>query len=208
MNKISEKQLERYPIYLKYLLDERDSGSINISSPKIAKDLSLSEEQVRKDLQAVTKNSGKPKSGRDINELIHDIQVFLNYDKLTKACVVGVGHLGQALLNYSGFNNFGLDIVTGFDVDSELIGKKINGVEVCSIYQIASKIEEKQIEVAILSTPSEVAQEVANRLVNAGIKGIWNFVPVHIKVNNNVAIENINMASSFAILKHKLQNGD
>ena len=208
MNKISEKQLERYPIYLKYLLDERDSGSINISSPKIAKDLSLSEEQVRKDLQAVTKNSGKPKSGRDINELIHDIQVFLNYDKLTKACVVGVGHLGQALLNYSGFNNFGLDIVVGFDVDSELIGKKINGVEVCSIYQIASKIEEKQIEVAILSTPSEVAQEVANRLVNAGIKGIWNFVPVHIKVNNNVAIENINMASSFAILKHKLQNGD
>ena len=81
-------------------------------------------------------------------------------------------------------------------------------MEVCSIYQIASKIEEKQIEVAILSTPSEVAQEVANRLVNAGIKGIWNFVPVHIKVNNNVAIENINMASSFAILKHKLQNGD
>ncbi len=208
MSKISEKQLERYPVYLKYLLDERDSGSINISSPKIAKDLSLSEEQVRKDLQAVSKNSGKPKSGRDINDLIHDIQLFLGYQNLTKACIVGVGHLGQALLNYSGFNNFGLDIVVGFDVDNDLIDKKINGVEICSIYQIASKIEEMNIDVAILATPSEVAQEVANRLVNAGIKGIWNFVPVHIKVNNNVAIENINMASSFAILKHKLQNGD
>lgn len=203
--KVSERQLERFPIYLKYLLSMRDSGLLTISSPMIASALSFSEEQVRKDLQVVSMNNGKPKTGRDINEVIHDIQCFLGYDKYTNACIVGVGHLGSALINYQGFRDFGLNIVCGFDSSNKVIGSKINDVEVFSIYQLANKIEELHIEVAILVTPSNVAQDVTNKLVNAGIKGIWNFVPTHLNVNNDVVVENINMASSFAVLQHKLK---
>ena len=206
MKKVSERQLERYPIYLKYLLSERESGAPIISSPTIANALSFSEEQVRKDLQVVTRSDGKPKLGRDINELIEDIKVFLNYNNLTKAAVFGVGHLGKALINYKGFNDFGLDIVCGFDVNPDLVGTQINERNIYSIYQLGNKIEEMGIEIAILSTPINAAQDVVDRLSNAGIKGIWNFVPIHLNVKNNIVVENINLASSFAVLQHKLIN--
>lgn len=206
MKQISERQLERLPIYLKYLLSMRDSGLKTISSPMIANALSFSEEQVRKDLQVVSSNNGKPKLGRDINELIEDIKSFLHYNNLIKAAVVGVGHLGKALMNYKGFNDFGLDIICGFDVDSNIVGTKINGKDIYSVYQLSNKIEELGLEIAILAVPLSVAQDNADRLVNAGIKGIWNFVPVHLDVKDDVVIENINMASSFAILQHKLSN--
>ena len=203
MKQVSERQLERFPIYLKYLLSMRDSGLKTISSPMIANALSFSEEQVRKDLQVVSSNDGKPRLGRDINELIEDIKSFLHYDNLTKAAVVGVGHLGKALMNYKGFNDFGLDIICGFDIDSNLVGTEINGKDIYSVYQLSNKIEELGLEIAILAVPLSAAQDNADRLVNAGIKGIWNFVPVHLDVSDNVVIENINMASSFAILQHK-----
>lgn len=206
MKQISERQLERLPIYLKYLLSMRDSGLKTISSPMIANALSFSEEQVRKDLQVVSSNNGKPKLGRDINELIEDIKSFLHYNNLIKAAVVGVGHLGKALMNYKGFNDFGLDIICGFDVDSNIVGTQINGKDIYSVYQLSNKIEELGLEIAILAVPLSVAQDNADRLVNAGIKGIWNFVPVHLDVKDDVVIENINMASSFAILQHKLSN--
>lgn len=206
MKQVSERQLERFPIYLKYLLSMRDSGLKTISSPMIANALSFSEEQVRKDLQVVSSNDGKPRLGRDINELIEDIKSFLHYDNLTKAAVVGVGHLGKALMNYKGFNDFGLDIICGFDIDSNLVGTEINGKDIYSVYQLSNKIEELGLEIAILAVPLSAAQDNADRLVNAGIKGIWNFVPVHLDVSDNVVIENINMASSFAILQHKLSN--
>ena len=209
MEKVSIRQLERYPIYLNYLLSLRESGISSISSPAIAKALSLSEEQVRKDLQLVSKSEGKPKSGRNIDELISDIQEFLGYKKVTNAAVIGVGHLGQALMNYKGFAEFGLNIVCGFDVDSSLIGTKVNNKEVFSLYSLSSKIEQFDVKVAILVTPKESAQEVANMLVNAGIKAIWNFVPVHLNINDKIAVENVNLASSLAILEHNLkQKGD
>ena len=206
MSKVSPRQLERFPIYLKYLVSMRDSGVLTISSPIIAKALSFSEEQVRKDLQVVSKNDGKPKLGRDINILINDIKTFLGYDSPSKAAVIGVGHLGSALLNYKGFNDFGLDIVCGFDVDSKIVGKSINNKKIYSIYQLSNMIEELHIDVAILVTPAESAQEVTNMLVNAGIKAIWNYVPIRLDIKGNVFVENLNLASSFAILKHKLSN--
>ena len=206
MRKVSPPQIERYPIYLKCLLGMRERGVRSVSAPILSRELSFSEEQVRKDLQAITRCNGKPKSGRDIAELIEDIKLFLNYSSLTKAAVVGVGHLGKALMNYKGFDDFGLEIVCGFDNDPTLIGNKENGKEIYSIYQIGSKVEELGLEIVILATPSNVAQDIAERFVNAGIKGIWNFVPTHLKVKEGIGIENVNLASSFALLQHKLRN--
>ncbi len=205
MEKVSHRQLERYPVYLNYLLSLRDSGVENVSSPTIAKALNFSDEQVRKDLQIVTQSQGKPKLGRNINELINDIQTFLGYKIQKRAAIIGVGHLGGALMNYKGFKDFGLNIVCGFDVDDKLIGTFINEKEIFSLYQLSNKIEQLNIEIAILSTPSDSAQKVVDMLVNAGVKAIWNFVPVHLNINKNIAIENINLASSLAILEHKLK---
>lgn len=205
MNKFSNKQLQRYPVYLKYLLSLKDNGVTKVSSPLIAKALCLSEEQVRKDLQVVSSKEGKPKSGRNIDELISDLYSALGYNSFTRAAVIGVGHLGKALMNYQGFKEFGFEIICGFDVDSQIIGTSINNKEIYNIYQLATKLEELHIEVAILVTPISSAQEMTNRLVNANIKAIWNFVPIHLNVPNNIAVENVNLASSLAVLEHKIK---
>ncbi len=201
---ISKRQLERYPIYLKYLLSLRGGENKNVSSPMIAKALGLSEEQVRKDLQIVSKQIGKPNQGRDIEELIKDIQTFLGYDKIDEAIIIGVGHLGKAFMNYSGFSSFGLNIVAGFDIDKNLIGTKINGKPIYDLYSLGSVVNNLKVKIAILVVPQDNAQMVVNQLVNCGIEAIWNFVPTHIDVPENVVVENVNLASSLAVLSHKL----
>ncbi|MDY6392975.1 MAG: redox-sensing transcriptional repressor Rex [Bacilli bacterium] len=206
MSKVSPRQLERYPVYLKLLLFLRSSGVAFVSAPYIAKELSFSEEQVRKDLQLVTRTSGKPRAGRDVEELIADIQEFLHYKSLTKAAIAGVGHLGKALMNYRGFRDFGLEIVCGFDEDPSLIGTSIAETPIYAPEQIAEKMKELQIDILILAVPSSSAQQVADAFIRAGIKGIWNFAPTHIKAPEGIPIENVNLASSFAVLRHQLKN--
>ena len=201
---VSTKQLERFPIYLNHLLALKKEGKINTSAPQIAAVLGISEEQVRKDLQVVTKSSGKPKAGRVIDELIHDINEFLGYGDTTGAVVVGCGHLGEAFMKYEGFLEYGLEILAGFDVASKKIGKIINGKKIYSMNNLEKIIMQLNVQIAIITVPSDEAQGVVDRLVNCGIKGIWNFANVHISAPDDVVIETVNLASSLAVLSHKL----
>ena len=201
---VSTKQLERFPIYLNHLLALKKEGKINTSAPQIAAVLGFSEEQVRKDLQVVTKSSGKPKAGRVIDELIHDINEFLGYGDTTGAVVVGCGHLGEAFMKYEGFLEYGLEILAGFDVASKKIGKIINGKKIYSMNNLEKIIMQLNVQIAIITVPSDAAQGVVDRLVNCGIKGIWNFANVHISAPDDVVIETVNLASSLAVLSHKL----
>ena len=201
---VSTKQLERFPIYLNHLLALKKEGKINTSAPQIAAVLGFSEEQVRKDLQVVTKSSGKPKAGRVIDELIRDINEFLGYGDTTGAVVVGCGHLGEAFMKYEGFLEYGLEILAGFDVASKKIGKIINGKKIYSMNNLEKIIMQLNVQIAIITVPSDEAQGVVDRLVNCGIKGIWNFANVHISAPDDVVIETVNLASSLAVLSHKL----
>ena len=202
---VTMKQLGRYPIYLRYLKGAKENGNTNTSAPIIAKALGTSEEQVRKDLQVVASQSGKPKSGRKINDLIDDIETFLGYNDTTDAVLIGVGHLGKAFLNYGGFEDYGLNILVGFDVNPELIDKEINGKKIMSIDKIENLIPRLNTHIAILTVPAGVAQSVVDRLVKVGIKAIWNFVPTLLNVSDDIVVENVNLASSLAILSHKLR---
>ena len=201
---VSTKQLERFPIYLNHLLALKKEGKINTSAPQIAAVLGFSEEQVRKDLQVVTESSGKPKAGRVIDELIHDINEFLGYGDTTGAVVVGCGHLGEAFMKYEGFLEYGLEILAGFDVASKKIGKIINGKKIYSMNKLEKIIMQLNVQIAIITVPSDEAQGVVDRLINCGIKGIWNFANVHISAPDDVVIETVNLASSLAVLSHKL----
>lgn len=203
MKNISKRQLERFPIYLKYLLTLSNDNE-NISAPMISRALGFSEEQVRKDLQVVTSKEGKPNRGRNKDELISDIQNFLGYQNIDNAVIIGVGHLGKAFINYSGFKAFGLKIVAGFDIDKNIIGTKINNTNIYDLNDIENILPNLNVKIAILTVPGEVAQEITNRITKLGIKAIWNFVPTHIDVSENVVIENVNLASSLAVLSHKL----
>ena len=203
-SKVSLKQIERYPIYLNVLLSLRNSGVNKVNSRFLASALGYSEEQERKDLQIVSPKSSKPGCSRDVNLLINHLKEFLGYNNSNKAILVGVGHLGSALLSFKGFDDYGLDIVAGFDIDPSLTGGTVNDKPIYSIFNLDNKIKELGVDVAIVATPKDVTQEIVNKLINSGIKAIWNFVPIHLVVPENIIVENMDLARSLAVFFHKI----
>lgn len=204
MERFSKNQLERYPFYLKFLKVLEEKGEINVSSPTLAKELGYSEEQVRKDLQAVSDEAGRPKKGRSIHQLIETLETFLGYRQKSTAVIIGAGHLGGALLNYPYFEDMGLSIVAGFDTDPQKIGKQIGGKKIMSLDKLAETIKEYKAAIAIVAVPSVSAQEIVNLAVESGALAIWNFAPTHISVPESIVVENVNLASSLAVLSHRL----
>ena len=201
----SKNQLRRFPIYLSYLRERQAEGMTLISSPQIASSLDLSEEQVRKDLNLVSSRSGKPKIGRDIKLLIFDIEEFLGYRDSRKAILVGAGHLGRALLAHDGFRSYGLDIICAFDNDINKTDCIFNGKHIYSLRELEKITQASNVHIGIITVPQKYAQDVCNKLVSVGIKGIWNFTSAVLEVPEDVIVQNENMASSLAILSNKLK---
>ena len=204
MKAFSKNQLQRYPVYLKFFKTLLEEGKTSVSSPYIAKCLGYSEEQIRKDLQAVSKEPGVPKKGRDLERLVETIEKFLGYRDSTTAVLVGAGHLGQALLSYPNFAEMGLSIVAAFDSDPALCGRKVGGKEVFPIEKLPNLLLRLNAHIAIITVPATSAQEVADTVIAAGARAIWNFAPIHLNVPEGVVVENVNLASSLAVLSHRL----
>lgn len=206
MKSYSKNQLQRYPIYLKYFKQLAEEGVEDISSPKIAKELGYSEEQIRKDLQAVSDEAGRPKKGRNLQQLIDTLESFLGYRDSTTAVVIGTGHLGGALLNYPNFQEMGLSILAGFDVDPSKIGTTIGGKEIFALDKLPNLLPRLNAHIVIVTVPAQVAQNVVDIAVESGALAVWNFAPTHINVPDNIVIENVNLASSLAVLSHRLNS--
>ena len=204
MKTYSMNQLERYPVYLKYFKELQEKGEETISSPRIAAKLGYSEEQVRKDLQNVSLEPGRPKKGRSVRQLVNDIESFLGYRDSTSAVLIGVGHMGGALMNFPAFREMGLEILAGFDSNPEKIGHKVGEKEVYPISRLGDLIPRLNAHIAIICVPASQAQQVADEAIKAGAKALWNFAPTHLDVPVNIVVENVNLASSLAVLSHKL----
>ncbi len=148
-------------------------------------------------------NGGRPKIGYLRESLIEDISQFLGYDNTTDAILVGAGKLGQALLGYSGFAAYGLNILAAFDANPVE-----NTTEVRAIYpmeQLESYCRTNKVLMGIITVPGQYAQEVCDRLIACGIKAVWNFAPTHLDVPAEILVQNENMATSLAVLSMHLQ---
>ena len=201
---LSVQGVKRLPYYLKYLKELRQAGVLYVPAAAIAQSLGIYEVQVRKDLAAVSSQPGKPRVGFSVGGLIADIEHFLGYDSANVAALVGVGHLGQALMSYGGFEDYGLDIAAAFDRNSELVGQKIHNCEVFPMERLGEICAARKIPIGIITTPADQAQAVCDQLVAAGIKAVWNFAHVHLKVPEGVLVQNEDMAVSFALLSNRL----
>ncbi len=195
--------IRRLPLYLSFLRQLRNEKVEVVSSTRIADELGLTGIQVRKDL-AMTGIVGRPKIGRSINELIEHIESFLGWNAPRLAFLVGVGHLGTALLGYKGFEQENLNIVASFDNSPEKIGATILGRPTYALTDFAKKAREMNVKCAVLTVPAAYAQEVANMMVEAGIRGIWNFAPIQLFAPNGVVVENVSLSSSLAVLSQKM----
>ena len=195
--------VRRLPMYL-HLLKELDTqGREFVSSTHIGEKLGLDSVQVRKDL-ASTGIVGKPKIGFYVPALIGAIESYLGWDNSKDAFLIGVGSLGSALLGYAGFQKRGLNIIAAFDNDPEKVGNLIRGVEVLSLDKLPDLAERMNIHLGILTVPMESAQEIADVMVLAGIRGIWNFTQTYLQVPESVFVQDEDLAAGLAVLSVRL----
>lgn len=178
----------RLPIYLRELLRlSREKAGSTTSSQELALRLGISSAQIRKDLSHFGE-FGKQGTGYNIDNLIAQLQKILHLTQTLNVIVVGAGYLGHALTHYGGFQRRGFCITHVFDNDPEKIGKTMADTVVQDIANLEKIIQENQIEMAILAVPTTVAQSTVNRLINAGIKAILTYTPIHLKVPDHIHI--------------------
>lgn len=200
---IPKAVLKRLPGYLAYLKTIPDDASPYISATALANTLGMGEVQVRKDL-AMVSDGGRPKVGYLREGLIEDIEEFLGYDNTTDAVLIGAGKLGQALCGYSGFDDYGLNILAAFDVAPPAV-RTDEGTPIYHLSQLENFCKMNKVLMGIITVPGKYAQEVCDRLIGCGIKAIWNFAPTHLDVPANILVQNENMATSLAVLSMHLQ---
>ena len=201
--KVSKSVLKRLPSYLDYLKSMPENGPLHISATALANALGMGEVQVRKDL-AMVSDGGRPKIGYLREALIDDIEQFLGYDNTNDAVLIGAGKLGQALLDYRGFEEYGLNIRTAFDSNPKM-ERTEGGKRVRHIDELEDYCRRHKILMGIITVPSEAAQDVADRLIACGIKAIWSFTPTRLEVPSNILVQYENMATSLAVLSMHLQ---
>jgi redox-sensing transcriptional repressor len=202
--KVPEHSIRRLSVYLRHLYNARENGLFSVTAPSMGKELNYDPTQIVKDL-SITGIKGKPRAGYNTFELIQAIENYLNFDKSNRAFLIGAGHLGSALTAYPELESFGLKIIAAFDVDPEKTGKLINKINILHIDQLPELAKRLKVEIGILTTPAEVAQQAANFMVKCGIRAIWNFAPINLKVPNEVIVQNTSMYSNVAIMLKKLQ---
>ena len=195
--------IKRLPSYLHIVEAAHREGREYISGTVIADELELEPIQVRKDL-AVTGIVGTPRRGFPVRELIDCINSFLRWNEPTDAVLVGAGNLGTALMGYGEFQKHGLNIIAAFDPDKKKAGSVINDVPVYSLNQMQDRVQDSGVRLAILTVPGEHAQVVSDLLIQSGIRAIWNFTNVKLKVPEHVIVQKEDLSSGYAVLSVKV----
>ena len=200
--KISKKLLNRLPVYLNYLKSLPDDYE-NVSATVMARDLNLGDVQVRKDLAKVSA-AGRRRTGRSRQQLILDIESYLDITTDTGTILIGTGKLGQALLDYNGFEESGMNLMAGFDINP-FADQTSGGKPIYPLNRLESFCRHYNVHIGIIAVPPESAQEICDCLVSCGIKAIWNFAPVSLKVPNDVVVHSENLAVSLTALRLQMK---
>ncbi len=200
---ISKAVLKRLPGYLAYLKAMPEGSPPYISATALANALGMGEVQVRKDL-AMVSDGGRPKIGYQREGLIDDIEQFLGYDNTTDAVLIGAGKLGQALLDYTGFEEYGVRILAAFDL-APAFEQTSGGKQILPMDKLRQFCVTHKVRMGIITVPASHAQTVCDQLIACGIRAIWNFAPTHLDVPDNILVQNENMATSLAVLSMHLQ---
>ena len=195
--------IRRYPLYLRAIRRKIANGETDISSAVLAEELGLDPVLMRKDL-AMSGAVGRPRRGYPARELLEALNRALGWDNVTEAALIGAGSLGHALLGFKGFAEHNLRIVVAFDANPELQGTTVHGVQIHSPDELKKLIKRLALKIGILCVPNAAAQECADLLVEAGVKGIWNFTTVQLNLPPEVKMAQVDLAESLAVLSHAI----
>ncbi|EQH97061.1 oxidoreductase, NAD-binding Rossmann fold family protein [Clostridioides difficile DA00310] len=203
---ISMAVIRRLPKYHRYLGDLLDRDIQRISSKELSDIIGFTASQIRQDLNNFG-GFGQQGYGYNVVALHTEIGKILGLDRPYNAVLVGAGNLGQAIANYAGFRKAGFEIKALFDANPRMIGLKIREFEVLDSDTLEDFIKNNNIDIAVLCIPKNGAQEVINRVVKAGIKGVWNFAPLDLEVPKGVIVENVNLTESLFTLSYLMKEG-
>lgn len=199
MREIPRATAKRLPIYHRYLRFLQNAGKKRISSTELSDAVKVDSATIRRDFSYFGA-LGKRGYGYDVDYLLDFFSKTLNQDRLTTVGLIGVGKLGNALLNYNFRKNSNTRVGAAFDVNEEIVGKILSGVPVYSMDELEEQIEAQDIEIVILTVPQETALDVVDRLVKVGIKGILNFTPLRFDVPRNVRVQNVDLTNELQTL--------
>lgn len=191
--RLSRASVQRFSLYLRHLERWKQDGSQVVSSSQLGEALGINDAQVRKDL-AYLGSLGQPGIGYYTQELIAALRHRLGVDRTWTAVVVGVGNLARALLRYRGFTQQGFKFVALFDADPQKVGQTVEGLEIYAPAKLPEVIAATKAELAVVAVPAESAQQVADALVAAGIRGILNFAPITLRLPPNVSLIAVDLA--------------
>ncbi|HCC51089.1 MAG TPA: redox-sensing transcriptional repressor Rex [Porphyromonadaceae bacterium] len=201
--KIPEPTLRRLPWYLAYVKLLKGKGDTVVSSTQIAKEINVDASQVAKDLSFIN-ISGKTRVGYEINALVDILENFLGFTSQHKAFLFGVGRLGAALMRDSGLNQYGVEIVAGFDTRKDITDTEIDGIPVFRMDTLPEKQKEYGATIGIITVPVEKAQEVTDFIIENGIKAIWNFTPFRIRVPGQIVVQNTSIYAHLAVMFNRM----
>ena len=202
-DKVPEPTLRRLPWYLSNIKLMKEKGEQYVSYTQISKEINIDASQIAKDLSYVN-ISGRTRVGYNIDALIEVLESFLGFTNMHKAFLFGVGSLGAALLRDSGLHHFGLEIVAAFDVNPELVGKDLNGIPIFHSDDFEAKMKEYDVNIGVLTVPINIAQEITDKMVDGGIKAVWNFTPFRIRVPENIVVQNTSLYAHLAVMFNRL----
>ena len=202
--RISSAVIHRMPRYFRHLCDLQDAGISRISSGTLAERMGLTASQVRQDFNCFG-GFGQQGYGYNVAELRTAIAGIMHIDQERGAIIVGAGNLGKALMSNFNFQKYGVRLVAAFDSNPMLIGTEIAGVPVYSCREMQEIIDREQPQIAILTLPKMHARAAAQKLVAAGIKGIWNFTSIDLHLDMpEVPVENVHFSESLMVLSYKI----
>ena len=199
---VSKEVIRRLPRYYRYLEELKGEGVTRISSRELSDRMRVTDSQIRQDLNCFG-GFGRTGYGYNVEELYEEIGKILGLDRIKHIILVGAGHLGQALANYTNYRRRGFCIEAIFDRDPEKIGTKVYGIEVQDIAGLEDYLSTHEADIATITIPKEEARIVAKRLVACGIKAIWNFAHTDLELPEDVVVENVHLSESLMSLSYK-----
>ena len=202
--KVSDAVIHRLPRYYRYLDDLYNKGVVRISSNSLGSKMDITASQIRQDLSCFGE-FGQQGYGYNVAELRSEIGHILGIDKGHRLIIIGVGHLGHALLQNFDFEKVGFHMDTAFDISPDLIGTAIHDVTIRSMDELEQYVAENRPNVAVLTVPQHVAQPMASRLIDLGIKGFWNFTNVELSTDvPDVFFEDVHFVDTLLTLSYRI----
>lgn len=205
--KISRAVISRLPRYYRYLGDLLEAGVVRISSSDLSKKMHVTASQIRQDLNNFG-GFGQQGYGYNVKYLYTEIGKILGLDRSHNFIIIGAGNLGQALANYASFERSGFILKSLFDVNPRLEGVTIRGIPVRMVDELEDFLKNNDIEIAALTLPKSKAIEVADILVDNGVKGIWNFAHTDLSLPKDVVVENVHLSDTLMKLSYNLCQQD